>query len=197
MSSKAKKDREAQCKVGQPNNDQLYQDCVLLVTGNDAERARAHQDLVALCSRFHQPGTDFFQTCISDQNIYNPMYSTDGWIRPFPLPEDFAPFYKQVGGLLLGLGVTLLLTTATVACEVCGAVLGGAVLSIDPAGTAFILPTALIQSAALTADVGLGVGSGLLTARALGADLEIAVLENQAVQVRLSDDAVKLLEDPP
>ena len=65
--------------------------------------------MVALCSRFHQPETDFCKTCVSDANIYSPMYSSDGWVRPYPLPEDFEPWYKQLGGLLVGLGVTLVL----------------------------------------------------------------------------------------
>ncbi|KAA2251412.1 hypothetical protein F0L68_37235, partial [Solihabitans fulvus] len=176
------------CKASIPDSSSKeYTQCVWLAAGTDSERATVIAIRSEACAYTLPAGSPAFQNCISMRNILSANFAPTTWMKYLPDLKNL-----DLRALAIGTLVTVGLVALTIVCEPCGAIAGGALLSVAPEGAALAAWLPMTAGGLLA---GAEVGAGVITARAVSAQLEATTVETQAAQAKLAGQVAKIADD--
>ncbi|MEV6648671.1 polymorphic toxin-type HINT domain-containing protein [Amycolatopsis sp. NPDC051371] len=161
-------------------------DCILLVTGTQADKDRIIQHLKDLCRQLNPQGSFKTNQCLDPHNLFNPNFQAR-----YPDPILTNDGSDPVDDIFLFIGISLLTAACDGVCDILS-LLGGA--AADLGGV-----NALEASAELAEAIASGKSVfdviGVEIRAELGEAAEIAT-ESIARQKQLTEFATKLSEDP-
>jgi hypothetical protein len=184
-----RKQREQACFSKFPDaNSSDYQDCVLIVTGTDSDRARIMLSRGEACMDWNVQGSPQFNRCVMPQNIFAVDFVPQTWMQYLPTIEQWKQSQERADTLLGILGITIGGILLTAACGPCGEIIGGLALSLMPEGAA-LMPF-LTTAAAISAEA----AAGAVAFRTAMAELETATVEAEALDAALAEQTAKLAQ---
>ena len=84
-----------------------YQDCVLIITGTDSDRARIMLERGSTCEAYNTPGSPSFNRCVMPDNIFAVDFVPQQWMQFLPTLEQAKIAQEKSDKLLIVLTVTI------------------------------------------------------------------------------------------